>query len=64
MTNRKEACSAKIEHISLQDLPLSCPLPNQVLWNAHPRVYLAIEDSPEGKIDCPYCSTCYILKEA
>ena len=42
-----------------EDLPLSCPLPSQKLWNSHPRVYLPIEDS--GVETCPYCSTRYRL---
>lgn len=41
------------------DLPLSCPMPGQQLWNSHPRVYLPIEDS--GEASCPYCSTRYSL---
>ncbi len=31
------------------------------LWNTHPRVYLDIAGSGEGK--CPYCGTVYKLKE-
>ena len=42
-------------------LPLSCPLPDQKLWNAHPRVYLPIEES--GEASCPYCGTHYILAD-
>lgn len=42
-----------------QDLPLSCPTPEQHLWNSHPRVYLPIEDS--GTATCPYCSARYRL---
>lgn len=45
--------------VSRTDLPLSCPQPNQKLWNAHPRVYLPIEDS--GEASCPYCGTHYVL---
>ena len=43
------------------ELPLSCPLPDQKLWNAHPRVYLPIEES--GETCCPYCGTHYILAD-
>lgn len=43
------------------DLPLSCPLPNIEVWNAHPRVYLPIVQT--GKAICPYCSAKYILEE-
>jgi uncharacterized Zn-finger protein len=47
--------------VSRSDLPLSCPQPNEKIWNAHPRVYLPIEDS--GKSSCPYCGTHYTLKD-
>jgi uncharacterized Zn-finger protein len=42
-----------------QDLPLSCPTPEQKLWNSHPRVYLPIEQT--GAAICPYCSARYRL---
>lgn len=40
-------------------LPLSCPMPDQHLWNSHPRVYLPIEET--GEATCPYCSARYKL---
>ncbi len=40
-------------------LPLSCPMPDQKLWNSHPRVYLPIEET--GEALCPYCSAKYEL---
>ncbi len=45
--------------VTLQDLPLSCPMPGMFLWNSHPRVYLAIEASGEAK--CAYCGAEYTL---
>lgn len=42
------------------DLPLSCPLPSQAVWNEHPRVYLPIENEG-GHSQCPYCGTQYVL---
>ena len=45
--------------VSRDDLPLSCPTPDQKLWNAHPRVYLPIEKT--GEAMCPYCSARYEL---
>ena len=45
--------------ITLEDLPLSCPMPQMALWNSHPRVYLPIEAS--GWAKCPYCSAEYTL---
>jgi len=54
--------SSAITHtISKQDLPISCPLPSASQWNAHPRVFLTLDE--DGKATCPYCSTVYILKQ-
>ena len=41
------------------DLPLHCPMPSMMLWNAHPRVYLPIQKT--GEALCPYCGTKYLL---
>jgi len=38
---------------------LSCPLPNMVLWNMHPKVYLAFD--ADNQAICPYCSTHYVV---
>jgi uncharacterized Zn-finger protein len=55
-----ETASAQEEYeIKRQDLPLSCPTPQQKLWNSHPRVYLPIEEA--GTAVCPYCSARYRL---
>ncbi len=62
MSTRDEAIpanAAKQYQVTTQNLPLSCPMPNMALWNSHPRVYLAIEQS--GKAVCPYCSAHYTL---
>lgn len=45
--------------ITKNDLPLHCPMDGDTLWDAHPRVYLPIEDSSEEL--CPYCGTVYVL---
>lgn len=58
----KEPASAQKEYyISKKDLPLSCPMPQMTLWNAHPKVYLPIEKS--NKVSCPYCGTTYVLQD-
>lgn len=55
-----ETASAQCEYkVTRADLPLSCPMPNQKLWNSHPRVYLPIDET--GEEMCPYCSACYRL---
>jgi uncharacterized Zn-finger protein len=53
------ACTQTSYQVTQQDLPLSCPMPGMELWNAHPRVYLAIEET--GEVLCPYCSAHYQL---
>jgi len=60
-----EAQATKVQshyEVSHDDLPLHCPMQGQALWNAHPRVYLPIEDTGEAK--CPYCGAEYTLKDA
>ncbi len=47
--------------ISRAELPLHCPLPQMSLWNSHPQVFLAIEES--GRAKCPYCGTEYSLEQ-
>ena len=47
--------------VSRADLPLSCPMPGMVLWNSHPKVYLAVEAT--GSAKCPYCGAQYTLKD-
>ena len=69
MTHRTDAQDDSLEYANTQtrvevsrtDLPLSCPQSHQKIWNAHPRVYLPIEDS--GEATCPYCGTHYALKD-
>jgi uncharacterized Zn-finger protein len=45
--------------VSVDDLPLSCPMPGMHLWNSHPRVFLPIEKT--GWAKCPYCGAEYTL---
>lgn len=55
-----EPASAKREYaVTATDLPLSCPMPNQRLWDAHPRVFLPIEKT--GEATCPYCDAHFTL---
>lgn len=60
--NKKQSCSHKKQMVSQKDLPLSCPPDASVLWNAHPKVYLPIEET--GQARCPYCGTLYTLTNA
>ncbi len=37
-----------------------CPNPKMTLWNQHPKVYIDVGTTGEGR--CPYCGTVYRLK--
>ena len=58
MGNRP-ACSMLRREVRVGDLPVSCPMSDESLWNAHPRVYLVFDE--QGTARCPYCSTEYTL---
>ncbi len=47
--------------ISRDSLPLHCPMDSMSLWNSHPRVFLAIEET--GEAMCPYCGAKYTLAD-
>jgi uncharacterized Zn-finger protein len=51
---------SRLIEVTAADLPLHCPMPSMLLWNAHPRVFLPIETT--GEALCPYCGTRYVLK--
>lgn len=57
-----DSANTRLEYtVSRADLPLSCPTPEQKLWNSHPRVYLPVEET--GTAVCPYCSARYRLAD-
>ena len=58
---KKPACAEKLYVVHRHELPLSCPMDSMELWNAHPKVYLPIEET--GSEKCPYCGTCFILQD-
>ena len=37
-----------------------CPNPKMTLWSTHPKVFIDVATTGEGK--CPYCGTVYRLK--
>ena len=59
--NKQPACTEKNYIVYPHELPLSCPRDDMILWNAHPKVYLPIEQS--GNEVCPYCSSRFILSD-
>ena len=60
MSSLKQACTANVYEVTATDLPLSCPMNNARVWDAHPRVYLPIETL--GEVTCPYCNAHFVLK--
>ncbi|MCW5621028.1 MAG: zinc-finger domain-containing protein [Burkholderiales bacterium] len=60
MEEGKTVNTARAIEVTTADLPLHCPMPHMLLWNAHPRVFLPIEQ--QGEALCPYCGTRYTLK--
>ena len=56
--------AASIVEVVAKDLHGSgvvfCPNPKMALWSNHPRVFIDIATTGEGK--CPYCGTLYQLK--
>jgi uncharacterized Zn-finger protein len=55
----ERASESRCYEVTAADLPLSCPMPQMRLWDAHPRVYLPIEET--GKATCSYCGAQYVL---
>jgi uncharacterized Zn-finger protein len=49
----------KTYEVHRADLPVSCPMPDMMVWNSHPKVYLPIEAT--GKAKCPYCGADFVL---
>jgi uncharacterized Zn-finger protein len=51
----------RIIKVSREQLPLSCPQPEDEVWNMHPRVYLPMDKT--GEAVCSYCGTKYVLQD-
>jgi uncharacterized Zn-finger protein len=60
-TNTAKPTKGDVIKVSRADLPLSCPPPDEEVWNMHPRVYLPIEKT--GEAVCPYCGARYALSD-
>jgi len=56
----EQACTKRRYEVTRADLPLSCPMSDMRVWDAHPRVYLPIEEA--GQVICPYCGAEFVLK--
>lgn len=51
----------RVVKVTRSDLPLSCPMPADEVWNMHPRVYIPVQKN--GEASCPYCGTRYVLED-
>lgn len=60
MSDERTVNRERAIEVTAADLPLHCPMPSMLLWNAHPRVFLDIART--GEALCPYCGTRYTLK--
>ena len=60
-TATAQKANERIIKVSREQLPLSCPLPEDDVWNMHPRVYLPVDKT--GEAVCPYCGTKYVLQD-
>lgn len=58
---QQPACAKKTYQVQRSNLPLSCPTSEMQLWDAHPKVYLPIEET--GQATCPYCGASFELIE-
>jgi len=54
-----QAPAAAVE-LDGKDLPAFCPNPKMPIWSSHPRVFIDVTHTGEGR--CPYCGTAYRLK--
>ncbi|AWD32624.1 hypothetical protein CKSOR_00518 [Candidatus Kinetoplastibacterium sorsogonicusi] len=48
----------RIIEIKSKDVSICCPMPNENIWNLHPKIFLKIT-APDNKVKCPYCNTEY-----
>lgn len=60
MPQSQAACtkaSYSVTMAQIEEIPLSCPMDDMAVWNAHPRVFLPIMKT--GAATCPYCGAKY-----
>jgi uncharacterized Zn-finger protein len=64
MSDTTPSAAHAIVEVTAKDLQgpgaVCCPNPKMPLWSNHPKVYLDVATTGEGK--CPYCGTVYQLK--
>ena len=60
-TQLRPSCSEARYEVSRADLPVCCPHGDMTLWDAHPKVYLPLDEN--GEAHCPYCGAVHALKD-
>jgi uncharacterized Zn-finger protein len=61
MSSTREAPVVEVGAADLQGPgAVFCPNPKMTLWSTHPKVYIDVATSGQGK--CPYCGTVYRLQ--
>jgi uncharacterized Zn-finger protein len=61
MTSTKPVATVEVTAKDLEGSGVVfCPNPKMKLWSTHPRVFIDVVTTGEGK--CPYCGTVYRLK--
>jgi uncharacterized Zn-finger protein len=61
MTQKRPPAVAEVLAADLQGQGvIACPNPKMPLWSTHPKVFIDVAKTGEGR--CPYCSTEYRLK--
>ena len=53
-------CQNKRYYVAKDTHSVACPPPEERIWDAHPRVYLSLNE--DGQVTCPYCGTEFIVK--
>jgi uncharacterized Zn-finger protein len=59
LMKNQQASTKRVYEVRLTDLPVSCPMPDMRVWDAHPRVFLPLEESHREV--CPYCDAEFVL---
>ena len=62
MSTQQKACNKQHYQVTMAQLrqaPLSCPMDDMEIWDAHPKIFLPIMKT--GKATCSYCNAEFII---
>jgi uncharacterized Zn-finger protein len=64
MTREAPLLTSAVVEVTAKDFQgpgvVYCPNPRMPLWSGHPKVFIDVASTGQGK--CPYCGTVYKLK--